>query len=133
MELTEDQGIIQILLSRVANPYVYNHTYSEMAMNRMTRLYRSIKIEANLDIPDFQGCTPIFNASSHASGNVLFQVFYEGGAGPDVTDRAGRNVPHYAAAFGDVEHVAGLQSVALGDLVSLDEPDKFARNALASF
>jgi hypothetical protein len=77
---------------------------------------------ADMDETDKWGCMPLLNAASIPWDNELFRLLQARGARMDVIDGMKRSILHYAAAYGDLEHIEYLRGLALA------EPDPDSRN-----
>ncbi|KAF4335473.1 hypothetical protein FBEOM_10710 [Fusarium beomiforme] len=74
-----------------------------------------LKAGADINEADKGGCTPIMLASSIPWDNSLFQFLYNHGARVDALDKQQRSILHYAAAYGDLDHIEYLRKLELSD------------------
>jgi ankyrin repeat protein len=72
---------------------------------------------ADINMQDSQGRAPVHIASSIPWDNSLFKLLYQNGARLDLVDDKDRSILHYAAAYGDLEHIEYLR------YLRLTEPD----------
>ncbi|KAF4333141.1 hypothetical protein FBEOM_13054 [Fusarium beomiforme] len=74
-----------------------------------------LESEAGTDIRDSYGRTPILLASCISWDNSLFQLLYDRKAKLDVVDNEDRSILHYAAAYGDLDHIQYLCRLKLSE------------------
>jgi len=81
-----------------------------------SKIEQLLKAGADINEADKAGCTPLILASSIPWDNSLFQLLYNRGARIDVLDKNKRSILHYAAAYGDLDHIEYLRKLELTDL-----------------
>lgn len=77
------------------------------------KIHALLKHGADIDTVDKWGCTPLLNASMIAWDSSVFGVLCDAGARKLVHDNSERGILHYAAAYGDLEHIEYLKTLRL--------------------
>ncbi|KAH6885408.1 ankyrin repeat-containing domain protein [Thelonectria olida] len=118
--------IVQQILRHQGLPNIQDSTNQFTPLNELTwqclardpwdcegKIDALLKAGADLDEADKWGCTPLLHAASIPWDNELFQLLYNRGARIDLTDGMKRSILHYAAAYGDLDHIEYLRQLAL--------------------
>lgn len=74
-----------------------------------------LRAGADINEADKGGCTPIMLSFSIPWDDSLFQLLYYRGARINLFDKEKRSILHYAAAYGDLDHIEYLRKLELSE------------------
>lgn len=105
---------VQLLLENGANPNIKDVLFDETPLNYLVSKYPASSSDyaalkllcsfaADVEIPNFTGCTPVMNATKNPEGTVFFKLLVDHGACLDKTDRTGKTLLDMAAIWADAE------------------------------